>query len=468
MNIKFKKIFLLLFSLLFLLTSCSNEEVKEETPPTVNTVNVFEASNYLYVYNLNGIARIARDDSGRITELRTLDSITLLEPFSNDDSHICRYSYDGNGNLASLYYLGNQFEITEKDEKGRAAVALSGEGAMQVRAEFSYFDNGIISEERFIQNEKLVNKNIYNSDGYPISYWYDGYGKLSFTYVGNEIYITIQDSDSNDLTSVTLVFDDSGNPVNSVQEAQGAVSSIKWTYDDNFRCIDAYIENTFEGMMHKEEYEIYRDESGKVDEILYLSPDGDGNPVITKKIVYSYGSDNRATKQLKTDYSLDGKVEKILSTEFSDSTVIETTETYSNEALQSKTVNKTKYDKQKRAVNSEIFNYSSSELVTRNYSEYQYSSDGTISRRSTDTYDKNGILLYYLIEDYVYNSKKLIESVTYSAFGNDDALMEKEVDEFVYDDNGAFIKQIISLFDADENLVSVSEYDSDGNLISNE
>lgn len=465
--LKKKNIFLILFSLILIFTSCSNEEVKEKIPTTVNSMNVLESSEYLYVYNLNGIARIARDDTGRITEIRTLDAVTLLEPFSNDDSYISRYGYDNNGNLTSLYYMGNEFEMTETDESGRAVVALSGEGARQIKAEFSYFDNGVISEERFTQNGKLVNKNIYNSNGAPLSYWYDGYGKLSFTYVGNEIYITIQDDKSNEMTNVTLVFDESGNLTNSIQEAQGAVSNIKWTFDDEFRCIDAYIENTFDGMMYKEEYEIYRDESGKVDEILYLSPNSEGNPVITKKIVYSYDSDNRAIKQLEITYSDDGNIEKNFATEFSDNTVIETTETYSNEALQSKTVNKTEYDKQKRVVNGEIYNYSSSnELVTRNYSEYKYDSYGTLVQRTTDTYDKNDMLLYYLIEDYVYNDNQLVESVTYSAFGSNDALMEKEIDEFVYDENGNFVKRIISLFDANEKLVSLAEYDADGNLIS--
>ena len=79
--LKKKNVFLILFSLILIFTSCSNEEVKEKIPTTVNSMNVLESSEYLYVYNLNGIARITRDDTGRITEIRTLDAVTLLEPF---------------------------------------------------------------------------------------------------------------------------------------------------------------------------------------------------------------------------------------------------------------------------------------------------------------------------------------------------------------------------------------------------
>ncbi|MBE6649906.1 MAG: hypothetical protein E7613_01200 [Ruminococcaceae bacterium] len=473
----FKKIKTLIFFsmavlLCFLMLSCTSESTDKpssqpnETPVVPNKVTVVDPE-YIFVYDLNGIARVKQDDTGRITEVVTLDPITLTAPFSNDDNHISRYNYDENGNLTSFSYFGNEFDVTLTDENGRAIGALCDDTSMHITAELSYFDNGIVSEEKFYQDGKTVNINKYNEKGIPVSFFYDEFGEMTFTYSGSEVYIQIVGTDSNEMPGVTLYLNEYGYPSYSVQEAEGAVSQTRWTYDDTNRCIDAFIENTYDGMVYKEEYEIYYGDNGNIDEILYLSPDKDGNPITTKVIVYSYDKNGNQIKRSEEFRNEDGTVQKNVSTELSGDVVITTTENYSNGLVESKSVNKTEYDNEKRAVKAELFYYSASgELSSSNYSEYTYNTYGSLSKRVTDVYDKDNMHLYCMEVDYKYNDKKQVELVTYSVYGNGDELLEKEIDEFIYNDKGETVKQIVSLYDSNEKLVSVTEYDAEGNVIS--
>lgn len=452
---------LLLFSLsLLILCSCNEAENDVKTSPV-------DFGNTVFAYNLNGIAKYIYDDAGRVVEIITLDP-TTLNPFpTNSLSDVCEYSYNSSGILNELTYFGRQFRSVETDVAGRTLRADCTENN-DIFVEFLYNSNGIISDEKFYENGVLVLHSIFDNKARPARIEYADYGTLTFDYYDKETYVTALPKDTTDSElSITIYLDDRKLPNYCMQSIDNSVMRTTWTLDESGYCIDTLVESTTEGYSLTEKYEIFYSVDRKVSNVKYYVPESDGSPRLSRDTIYYYDTDGEFISQSEVKYDAEGKIQQKSQYDCSVPSAEKTTIEYYSDGEKEKTeITETSTDSQGRlSATSQYVILPDGTYSNSKKTELLYDDTGNVKERISYIYDEKNTLTASLNEIYSYDSNRRIIKAEYVVLNSNGKLVEREIDEFVYDGNNVK-STTVSMYDNNGELVSKTvtdkEYDASG------
>lgn len=486
---KFSILLMIVFMFLNFL-SCSEEtKITEEINNKITNAEVIKpstVSNSIFIYNKDGIARYVYNELGKISEIVTLDPLTMTEYISEAENLTCKYTYDANGNITELIYLGKKFIIDNVDEIGRPTSAICETVTPAVSVRFTYGDNNVITKEEFSEGGVVVLVNSYDNDGRPILIDYTSIGSLSYEYSNNEVYVTVKNTDPTQSSpGITLYTNESGYPYAFLQSFENAMTGYSWAYDDNMLCTNTVVETVYDSQRFSEEYVLIYNEQDLLSKVMYYTYNSENVPIISKHYAYEYDEEGNATFQTDTTLDEDGNVKNKLIYKFINGKRFEySTEEYNKNSLTSKNTIDRIFDESNREISITYSNYlGDGTLASVNVSDYEYDVSGLVSKRTTKAYDDKNELQHNFVEEYSYNKFGRKEFVTYTVLDPTGILIEKETDSFEYDENGNVVNQTALIFDAGDNLVNkivtlhkysdtgklesttVTTYDSTGNII---
>lgn len=454
------------------LSSCTDEKIEKGKKYDDNVV---------YAYNLNGVAKYMYDEDYKITEAVTLDSITLSEYIFDVDNYTCKYHYDENGILDKLIYFGKEFVIESADNGLVTAVCNS--GSSPVEAKLSYSDNGILLNEEYYEKDILVLKNTYDNKGKPKRSEYTGMGVLDYAYEEGTTYITvIPDDKALSQTDISIILDDNGYPKYMMKTADGTIIGTTWAHSDDGLCIDTLIESKSAEYAYIEEYEIYYNENNKVSIIDFYIPNSNQEPILSTRTEYFY-SDNIATSFAETKYNDDQTVnERVIYNSVSPDKKDITTEFYKDGNIRKIENSKTEY-KNGYVVSQSICEYKPDmTFIGKQTYGFEYNAYGYVSLRTIKNYNDKEMLENVINEEYTYDSANTVTKLLYTVYDSDNNILEKELNEFEYNDNSSIKTKRIQLMSSTDEIISTtvidytydengeattvtSTYDAEGNLI---
>lgn len=468
----FALIFFVLFTFLLLLSCTKTTPIQAPTTNDQNITSTVSATKDIFVYNNSGIARYVYDNDNKLISIRTLDPTTMSAFLVNPGAYVCEYVYSDNGYLSSLTYFGNTFTVSETDSEGKPIKAICETSDDDLHVKFSYGEDNKITCESFYESGELVLENQFDSENRPKSCKYTGMGKLTYSYLNNEVNVAIELEDRTQTApNLALTMDENGYPKYMMQSIDSAIIGTTWTYNEQMVCESTLIESFYDGASYSEKYDIYY-EGDLISYILYYVPNADKEPMLYSEELYTYHPSKELASKTNIVYGSDDVIDSKTINVYSDGKVSEiTTETYTDGKLESKKIEEKEYDASGNESGIVTTKYNEkNEFVSKNAQQYVFDTNGNITERQTQILDSNGFLVNVLKEIYKYDSLGRRTEAEYYAYDSKNKLSEKEIDTFEYNDRGEITLQTVSMFDSTETLISLTktlyEYDENGQVTS--
>ncbi len=448
------------------MNSCTDESDIENS----NHIAV-ENNDSVYVYNIYGIAQYKYNADGKLSEILSLDPITLTPFITDSDKYECKYTYDDNGYICDLIYFGKRFSVNKVDELGRTLSAVCNTVEPMWSVNFTYDENDNVIREEFFEGNNSVLKTTFDSSGKPTELDYHGTGTIRFTYTSSETYVMISLYDASQTApDITITFDESGYPKYFLQSLDGAMSGTTWYYNEQMLCFDTLVESSYEGSRYTEEYVINYNNDKSISDISYYVPDNNQEPVLYSTSEYKYNSDGSPKTQIDIVYNGDEYIDKKTIYGFvNGKRANTTTETYTDGSLESKEVVEKVFDSIGREKTVSTFSYDKNEeLISGSVQDYEFNSEGYVTERKTEKYSQNNVIENTIFENYEFDDVGNKIKATYRVYNSENILSDKEIDTFEYNKEGNITIQTVSIFDASESLVSLTKtenkYAADGTL----
>ncbi len=409
---------LLMLFLIMVFSSCSEAETEVDT-------------RVLYAHSSIGITKYIYED-GKLTEVKTLDPVTLNEAIVGADNLKHTYSYDENGILDGIVYQGQNLRI-EYDENSFPKRA----GGKNLYVNFTCNASGAIVKEEIYQNKKLVVENRYADDGTPVSSNYIDLGTIDYSFTEKVSSVTVTSGDETLFYEITI--GDDGKPTMFSQTTNFATVITAWQYNNDGLVTVAAVQTTTTGSL-REQYDIVYNDEGKMNNLFRSFVDQYDNLALNSETYYTYNSDGEVTISSSTTYNDDATVKNMV-------------------------IIKYENDKKVNVIESEFEENAVASYVE---SEYTYDKNGNTLTLSKSSMTGDDTFVSGEIYEYRYDDAEKLTGLTVNYLGENREIKTKKVEEYVYDDNGFCATARMYLTDGESNLIErktdVYERDDYGNI----